>query len=212
MEHLTEVEIKAYGSHALATSALLKVDRHLAECSACRYELRRAVTAPRIPALVADLSEPIHLSYKEMVDYVDGSVDEAARQRMEEHGSICLSCANELKTLQVFDAQMTMELNLASAAEVSEVPGWFSKMSENIAQFFATPQRLRFAGAGAGLMALGVVSLAQAHVEGSAAQRGSLAMAHLSLLSSVSQPHLFYGGFVVAGAGAVAILYGLFKK
>jgi hypothetical protein len=212
MEHLTGVEIEAYGKQAMATSALLKVDRHLAVCAACRYELHHAVAAPRLPTLVAEMPEPAHTAYEEMCAYVDGSVDEAARQRVEAHGAICRSCAKELKELQTFDARMTTELNLMATAEAIEAPGWLSRTREGVAHFFATPQRLRFAGAGVGLIVLGVVSLAQAHVEGSGAQRGSLAMAHLSLLSSISQPHLFYGGFVVAGAGAVAVLYGLFKR
>lgn len=212
MEHLTAIEIKAYASHAIATSALLKLDRHLATCAVCRYELRRSVPAPALPDVVVAMEEPSHVTYEEMLAYMDGSVGEAARERMETHGSICRSCAKELKDLQQFDARLASELNVTSAAKGSEAPGWLSKIRDGFGQFLAAPQRLRFAASGIGLMALGVVSLAQAHVESSAAQRGSLAMSHLSLLSSISQPHLFYGGFVVAGAGAVALLYGLFKK
>ena len=79
MAHLTQEELKGYEAGTLAASALVDADRHLAECAACRYELRRATgAAPALPSFVVEMAEPVHLTYEEMSAYVDAKVDDAA--------------------------------------------------------------------------------------------------------------------------------------
>jgi anti-sigma factor RsiW len=211
--HLTEDQLKGYESGAMTASALLDADRHLAECAACRYELRRTVAAPALPELVQGMAEPVHLTYEQMSGHVDASLTEAERDLVEKHTSICRRCAKELAELQAFDARMAMELKDAVAARPAEKrESWLSRMREGVALFLATPQRLRFAMAGIGLIALGVFSLLQSQVTGPGGERGSAALARVSAASAAMHPHLFYGGFVVAICGAAALLYGLFKR
>jgi hypothetical protein len=212
MEHLTREELKGYGDRTMAANALLNADRHLAGCAVCRNELRRAVSAPALPVVVIEMSEPVHLSYEEMSAYIDAKVDEAAKGQMEEHVSICRSCAKELKDLQAFDARMALELNAAPVEKVEAAPSWFTKVREGVAAFFATPARLRLATAGVGLMLLGVFSILQVQGPGGTEHKGALAMSHITLFSAASNPHLFYGGFVVAAGGAIVLLYGLLKR
>ena len=213
MAHLTQEELKGYETGKLAASALVAADRHLAECSACRYELRRTLAAPELPAVVREMAEPVHLTYEEMSDYVDAKVDDAGRERMDAHTSICRSCAKELRDLQAFDARMALGMKtVPAAAQVAAGPSWLERMTGNVAQFFGTPSRLRFAGVGIGLMLLGVFSLLHVQMKEGAAQSGSGVMAQVTLLSAATHPEIFYGGFLIAGVGLIALVYGLFKK
>jgi hypothetical protein len=209
MAHLTHEELQGYEAGTLANSALVVADRHLADCAVCRYELRRTTAVPELPEIVREMGEPVHLTYEEMTDYVDAKVDEAARERMNEHASICKSCAKELRDLQVFDARMNVEM--APAVQAVARSNWLEQAMASVTQFFGTPRRLSFAGAGVGLMLLGVFSLLQVQMKDGAARPGSIAMSHVTLLSA-SHPEIFYGGFLIAGVGLIALLYGLFKK
>jgi anti-sigma factor RsiW len=159
-----------------------------------------------------EMGEPVHLTYEDMTAYVDAKIDDAARERMNEHAAICKSCSKELRDLQVFDARMNVEMNMVPAAQAEAGPSWLKQAIGNVGQFFATPRRLSFAGAGVGLMLLGVFSLLQVHVKEGAAQSGSGVMAQVTLLSASTHPEIFYGGFLIAGVGLIALLYGLFKK
>jgi hypothetical protein len=212
MEHLTREELKGYGDRTMAASALLNADRHLAGCAVCRNELRRAVAAPPLPTVVMEMAEPVHLTYEEMSAYIDAKVNDAAKGRMEKHVSICRSCAKELKDLQAFDTRMALELNAAPVEKVEAAPSWLTRAREAVAAFFATPARLRLATAGVGLMLLGVFSILQVQGPEGTEHKGALAMSHITVLSAASNPHLFYGGFVVAAGGAIVVLYGLLKR
>ncbi len=215
MEHLTHDELRGYGSGAAASRTLIEADRHLAECARCRYELRRVVAAPALPGLVLEMQEPVHLSYEEMTGYIDATVSGAERERMEEHAAICRSCAKELKELQAFDARMAAELNAAPAAvQAGERESWLTRMMAGWTELLAAPRRLRLAGAGVALMLFGVFSVLQFQVPGAddAERRGSHRLAHVAVISAATHPNVFYGGFVIAAAGVIALLYGLRKK
>jgi hypothetical protein len=212
MAHLTHEELKGYESGTLANSTLVVADRHLADCAVCRYELRRTTAAPELPEIVREMGEPVHLTYEEMAAYVDAKIDDAARERMNEHAAICKSCSKELRDLQVFDARLAVEFNTVPAAQVEAGPNWLERWMGGVAQFFATPTRLRFAGAGVGLMLLGVFTLLQVQVKDGAVQPGSVVMSHVTLLSASTHPDIVYGGFLIAIVGLIALLYGLFKK
>ncbi len=128
MAHLTHEELKGYEAGTLANSALVVADRHLADCAVCRYELRRAASAaPALPSFVMEMGEPVHLTYEEMTAYVDAKIDDAARERMNEHAAICKSCSKELRDLQVFDARMNVEMNTVPAAQAETGPSWLKQ-------------------------------------------------------------------------------------
>ncbi len=61
-------------------------------------------------------------------------------------------------------------------------------------------------------MLLGIASLVKVQENESMFRDGSPMAAHVTMLSLAAHPHLFYGGFLIAGSGAVALLYGLFKR
>ena len=60
------------------------------------------------------------------------------RERMDEHASICRSCAKELRDLQAFDARMALGMNDGSGGGRWRQgrAGW-SEMTGSVAQFFA---------------------------------------------------------------------------
>lgn len=211
MEHLTQEELEGYGTGKLTSTTLLAVDRHLAKCGACRRELRAVQVAPALPEVVREMGEPAHLSYEEMTAYLDAGLDGSGREQLEQHLHLCQGCSNEIKGLQTFDARMAAELNVETVPAAAQ-ESWLTKVRESVADFWAAPQRLRFAGAGVGLMALGVFSLLQGQLTGAAVHEGTMAMSHMSVVSAATHPTIFYGGFFVAGSGAVALLYGLFKR
>ena len=175
------------------------------------------MAAPVLPGFVLEMEEPVHLSYEEMSGYVDATVSAEARERMDQHAAICRSCAKELKELQGFDARMGLELNaapVAAAVQVEERESWFAKMMAGWTDFVAAPRRLRLAGAGVALMLFGVFSVLQFQVPGAsdAERSGSHRLAHVAVVSAATHPNVFYGGFVIAAAGVMALLYGLRKK
>ena len=80
-DHLTEEQLDAYVHRALAPAALLSVSDHLAECVDCRDRIARAMTEVRGEAL--DVGSP-HLSYEELVEYLDENIDPIRRRVLSE--------------------------------------------------------------------------------------------------------------------------------
>ena len=199
--HLNEDEPKGYGGGALTVSALLDADRHLAECDACRYQLRQTVPPPRLPAAAIAMGDPVHLTYEQMTAHLDERLTEAELTAVENHRSICRRCAQELAALHNFDARVASEFAVAAkpASQLdSDLIGdpirqpnrrarWVASMR---ARFVARPPRLRFAGAGIGLMALGVFTLLQSGAPGDHGPVARLS-ANVVTASAAMHPHLF---------------------
>ena len=217
MEHLTHEEFVSYGSSTLASSGLLSADRHLAECSECRTELRRTVAAPILPALVLEMGNPVHLTFEQISTYVEASIDESERDQIEAHMNVCQSCREEVLALKFFDASMAIEFKtvpLVGAVDTKESP--FVRLRGSLAdfvhRFWMTPSRVRLAGTGIGLMLLGIVNLVKVQAADSMLRDGSPAAAHMTMLSVSAHPNLFLGSSLILGGGAIALLYGIFKR
>jgi hypothetical protein len=214
--HLSRAELQGYGSKAMTASALLDADRHLGQCAACRRQLRQTVPAPGLPPAALEMGEPVHLTYDQMAAHAGARLSEAELAEVENHRSICRRCAKELAELHAFDARMATEF----AAAAAKKPGrhaeprasWLQAARAAVTDLFASPMRLRFAGAGAALMFMGIFSLLQSGT--AAAGRGAAVHVTTNLVaaSAAAHPHLFYGGFVVAGCGAGVLLYAVFKR
>lgn len=214
-QHLTGDQLRGYESGAMAASALLLVDRHLADCEICRRQLRESLPAPRLPELVQQMGEPIHLTYEQMAGSLDRSLETPVSEWVEQHVAICRRCARELAELHSFDDRMQSELQVRAQVRASErTEHWPARMRAALAHYMAAPQRLSFAAAGAALMLLGFFSLLQAAP--AATGRNPAALAKVSDLvffsSTPLHPQLFYGGWVVAACGAAVLLYGLLKR
>jgi hypothetical protein len=214
--HLSEAELKGYGSRAMTASALLDADRHLGECAACRRQLRQTVPAPGLPAAALEVGEPAHLTYEQMVAHVSARLSEAELTAVEDHRSICRRCAKELAELHAFDACMATEFAVAAAKKpglhAEPRASWPQAVRAAVANFFATPMRLRFAGAGVALMLMGIFTLLRSGTPAAGSGTAVHVTANLVAASAAAHPHLFYGGFVVAGCGAGALLYAVFKR
>ena len=213
-QHLTAAQLRGYESGAIADSALLLADRHLAECEICRRQLRESLPAPRLPELVQQMEDPIHLTYEQMAGSLDRILDAPVSDWVEQHVAICRRCARELAELHLFDDRMQSELQVRAHVGASKpTEPWLARMRAALAHYIAAPQRLSFAAAGAALMVLGFFSLLQA---APAPGRNSAALAKVSGLvffsSTPLHPQLFYGGWVVAACGVAVLLYGLLKR
>jgi hypothetical protein len=211
--HLTNDQIRGYHSRAMGASALLDADRHLAECAACRHELQRIVPAPALPSVVLEMGDPVHLSYEQIADHIDATLTDADREQVERHTSICRRCAKELADLQAFDTRMAMgQQTAAPARQVEQRVSWLTRMQLFVAQFLGAPQRVRFSLAGIALIVVGTLSLLHAvQPDFHSGTRPGL-LAYVSPSSAGMHPHFFYGGFLIAGCGAAALLYGLLKR
>jgi anti-sigma factor RsiW len=210
-DHLSEDELKGYGGRAMPAGALLDADRHLAECTACRRQLRLSVPAPGLPAEVLDMAEPLHLTYEQMAAHVDASLSGDELSAVENHRAICRRCDRELAELHSFNARMAAEFAFV-ASDAAPRAGWLKAVGAAVAGFFANPARLRFAGAGFALIFVGVFTLLQSG-KGAVGNGAAIHMTANSVAASAAMhPHLFYGGFVVAACGLCALLYGVFKR
>lgn len=211
--HLTRDQIHGYQSKAMGATALLDADRHLAQCATCRHELQRIVPPPALPRLVLEMGDPAHLTYEQMVGHVDSTLTEEEQGDVEEHTSICRRCAKELADLRAFDTRMEVSQDaLSPVRAVEQRSGWLTRMQSFVAEFLATPRRMRFAMAGIALIAVGILSLLQAVQPGFENDKRPGLLAHVSTASALVHPHYFYGGFLLAGCGAAALLYGLLKR
>lgn len=94
----------------MSPAELLSAGDHLAACGACR---ERALEAGQLGAetrrLWTDLQaedETDHLSYEQLVSYVDGRLDEFDRIIVNSHLGVCRSCAEEAEDLLEFSRRV----------------------------------------------------------------------------------------------------------
>lgn len=107
----------------MAPGELLALDRHVAQCEDCRNQLADAAGVSKLFAgLAAVANAPEHLSYDQMVDYVDRKSAEPDREIVESHAGICSRCAAELADLAEF-AQTMAASKAEPAPLVSQSPG-----------------------------------------------------------------------------------------
>ena len=96
-DHLTTEELVAYAQRALAPEQLLDASDHLAECSECRE---------RVAQENADSAEPVRLSYEELVEYLDETIDPVRRHELSEKLQRSAASRAELSDLAGFRDRM----------------------------------------------------------------------------------------------------------
>lgn len=121
-EHLDGERLAAYRRQSLTPGELLAVDDHLAVCDACRGRLEPAKQLHTVfqsvnGALMADADAiEEHVQFDQLAAYVDNTIFDADRERVDAHVEICRTCADELRDLQTFSGRMaTTDERVASA-------------------------------------------------------------------------------------------------
>jgi hypothetical protein len=142
--HVTAEQLEQYRKQTLLPRELLLVDDHLAECSDCsRHFLHDEMAALDLAELRHEAERPQHVSYQEIVAYVEDLAEPGARASVEKHIVTCRRCAQDLFELQQFAARLgTPQLAQAKQERVS--------LWERIVGFWQVPS-LRLAMAGAAL-------------------------------------------------------------
>jgi anti-sigma factor RsiW len=107
VEHLSLTQVQAYVRGALHPSTLVTIDDHLETCAACRAALARESDASfgaeafgRAVAAPESRPESPHLSFEHLRGAVDGTLDPADVEWVEEHVALCVMCAEELRDLE----------------------------------------------------------------------------------------------------------------
>src|ERR1043166_7759625 len=106
--HLTEPLIERYREQALPPAELLDADDHLAGCEICRQRLddeQRLKAAGQ--SLRRDLAATglTHVTYEQLVLYVDGGLDQTDNEIVDSHLKLCEQCFAELNDLRAFAAE-----------------------------------------------------------------------------------------------------------
>jgi hypothetical protein len=103
--HLTESLIERYREQALPPVELLDADDHLAACEVCRQRLddeQRLQTTSQ--SLRRDFAATglTHITYEQLVLYVDGGLDQVDSEIVDSHLKLCEHCSAELNELRAF--------------------------------------------------------------------------------------------------------------
>ena len=103
--HLTEPLIERYREQTLPPAELLDADDHLAGCEICRQRLgdeQRLQAAGQ--SLRRDLAATglTHITYEQLVLYVDGGLDQTDEEIVDSHLKLCEPCSTELNELRAF--------------------------------------------------------------------------------------------------------------
>jgi anti-sigma factor RsiW len=110
LKHVTAEQIEQYRNKAMPPGELLAFDRHVAQCAECRDQLAYGESVSKLVAgLVSAAAAPEHLSYEQMVAYVDSNSDDTDREIVESHVEMCARCATELGDLAAFAERMAAE-------------------------------------------------------------------------------------------------------
>ncbi len=104
VDHLSRDVLARYAARTLSAREILRADKHLASCSACRTELvSQAVgtaSARRVVRAVERAAE--HLSYEQLEAYVDQRLTADGRAKVDRHIERCARCARELAEMRTF--------------------------------------------------------------------------------------------------------------
>src|SRR5215813_9787640 len=103
--HLTEPLIERYREQALPPVELLDADNHLAGCEVCRQRLddeQRLQAAGQSWRRDLAATGLTHITYEQLVLYVDGGLDQIENEIVDSHLKLCEQCSAELNELRAF--------------------------------------------------------------------------------------------------------------
>ena len=197
--HLNQELIEKYQSRNLALEELQAADRHLNGCGICRRALLARMGLVRLPEELADIQEPLHLSYEQITAYIDGALSGVDKERVEGHTFICASCSREVADLKRLDAQLKAPEPVVAKVEAKP------SLGRRIANFFAVPGRARELGLAVGAIVVGLFLFRVGSVGGSPT-------ATQIFLPGANSSASHLGGYALLAAGMVYLVYVLFRK
>jgi hypothetical protein len=201
--HLDEELMRKYQTHTLHGEELQLADRHLRLCGGCRRSLLARMGSVRLPEELADLPEPLHLSYEQITTYLDGALTGAEKESADAHLFLCASCSRELADLKRLDSQLAAQEPVDLKAREPRV-----SLAARIARFFAVPGRIREFGVAFGAIVLGVLLFQAGH----GTEQGSKTAARLIHLGANEHAGLNLGGIVLITAGLGYMLFSFIRK
>jgi Putative zinc-finger len=203
--HLNEETMRKFQDRSLAVEERRAAHHHLNGCGSCRRALLARMGPVRLPEEIAEIPEPLHLSYEQITAYVDDQLDSAGKARADAHLFLCASCSRELAGLRKLDARLAASPARAIAAPVPEPK---EPLSTRIARYFRAPGRTRDLGLAFGVIVIGLF-LFQAGDRTTAVSRTAARLIHLGSDSSAG---LSYGGYAFIAAGLAYMLFSLLRR
>lgn len=130
--HLTEKQLSEYINCKLSPAELLLIDDHLADCADCCKKLSSVLQANTggygaVNFLAGELTaseEDSHLSFTQIVAYLDAQLDAPAQQTIAEHVEFCPACQTEIEDLRAFRQTLSLPNNPTPAAP----PTWWERI------------------------------------------------------------------------------------
>jgi len=103
--HLAQPVIERYREQTLPPAELLDADDHLAGCEICRQRLddkQRLQAAGQLLRRDLAATRLTHITYEQLVLYVDGGLDQTDNEIVDSHLKLCEQCSTELNDLRAF--------------------------------------------------------------------------------------------------------------
>lgn len=102
MQHLPQLNLRAFASGALPPAAMIAADEHLAECETCRLALASEIGADRMLAQISkdfEAQSTRHLTYEETRLLAEAKLVSVDARK---HASHCSQCAMDVADLRQF--------------------------------------------------------------------------------------------------------------
>jgi FtsZ-binding cell division protein ZapB len=156
--HYTTQEIESYRRRSMPAAEILSVNQHLATCDECYGKFRsKSLLASTYDFARTDLEsaeneELEHLSFDQILAYVDNELDEIERGIASVHLEICSECDDICRDLRKFKSDLA--LGKVYAAEPQSVRFW-TRFGDRLAmawQAYRIPFKAVAAGAAATAM------------------------------------------------------------
>ena len=132
--HLTERQLFEYVNRTLRSAELLFVDDHLADCADCCKKLSSVLQANSggngavnfLTGELAAAEEDFHLSFTQIVAYIDQQLDDTAQQVVTDHLQLCHTCQAEIEDLQTF--KQTLSQPNSDTPQPIAPPKWWEAL------------------------------------------------------------------------------------
>src|SRR5687767_12170046 len=99
-EHVSQEQLRMMKAGTLGPEELIRFDRHIASCAACRDAVRASATAAEISRrLSRALLGFDHLSFSQLEGYLDGRLSKEERAAVNEHIETCSECNADITDL-----------------------------------------------------------------------------------------------------------------
>ncbi|MCI0338523.1 MAG: zf-HC2 domain-containing protein [Acidobacteria bacterium] len=147
-EHFSNEFLEDYRQRLLSAADLLRADKHLSDCQACREKLGdeaclQSVASSLEEELISAVDDEVgHLSDDQLSAYISGRIGQIEREIIESHLSWCADCLTEVRDLHDFAKQL-------STGQSAGISIWAALLDgiKNFWQIFEQPPLMRAARA-----------------------------------------------------------------